>query len=452
MKKIRIIAVDISTDLAGRLKGLFDEKKVDVHRESSIDGVLEKFQSKSYDVLIVTSAAFKAGRMDGMELLEVIAAKSPVTQVLFLAEPGDIEIAMSALKAGTYQYAKLPISDQELGLLVKTAIEKRPVYGTNVFLESKKQRIRLEELVGKSEAMQDVYRQIRQAAATDIPILLMGETGTGKDLAAQAIHEQSARKDGPYIAVNLGAVPSELVGSELFGHEKGAFTGAQGRRKGKFEEAQDGTIFLDEISTVDQKVQISLLRLIEQKKFHRLGGKRTITSNSRLIAASNQDLPELAEQGIFRIDLYYRLDVFRIVMPPLRQRGGDIVLLIDEFLKSFNESFQKNILGIAPECVTLLESYDWPGNVRELKNVVQRAVLVCEGEVILPSHLPSRFRPGKKAASKVSFEVGTPLNEVEREMVVRALAAAGNNRKRASELLGISRRALYNKLRKHNIK
>lgn len=452
MKKIRIIAVDTSTDLAGRLKGLFDEKKVDVHRESSIDRVLKKFEAKSYDVLIVTSAAFKAGKMDGMELLEVIAAKSPVTQVLFLAEPGDIGTAMSALKAGTYQYARLPISDEELRLLVKTAIEKRPVYGTNVFLESKKRRIKFEKLVGKSEAMQDVYRQIRQAAATDIPILLMGETGTGKDLAAQAIHEQSARKAGPYIAVNLGAVPSELVGSELFGHEKGAFTGAHGRRKGQFEEAQDGTIFLDEISTVDQKVQISLLRLIEQKKFNRLGGKKTITSNSRLIAASNQDLPGLAEQGIFRIDLYYRLDVFRIVMPPLRERDGDVVLLIDEFLKSFNESFQKNILGIAPECVGLLESYDWPGNVRELKNVVQRAVLVCEGEVILPSHLPPRFRPGKKSAAKVSFEVGTPLNEVEREMVLRALAAAGNNRKRAAELLGISRRALYNKLRKHNIK
>lgn len=450
--KIRIIAVDTSTDLACRLTDLFGKDKVDVYRETSIDRVLERFESEPYDVLIVTSAAFEAGEMDGIVLLEVVAAKSPVTQVLFLVEPRDIGIAMSALKAGTYQYAKLPIGDEELKLLIKTSIEKRPVYGTNVFLESKKRRIQFEKLIGQSQAMQDVYRQIRQAAATDIPILLMGETGTGKDLAAQAIHEQSERKDGPYIAANLGALPSELVGSELFGHEKGAFTGAIERRQGKFEEAQDGTVFLDEISTVDEKVQVSLLRLIEQNRFHRLGGKRTISTNARLVAASNQNLPDLAEQGIFRRDLYYRLDVFRIVMPPLRERGGDIVLLIDEFLKRFNELFQKNILGIAPECISLLESYDWPGNVRELKNVVQRAVLVCEGEVLLPSHLPPRFRPGKRVPTKVSFELGTPLNEVEREMIIRALAATENNRKRAAELLGISRRALYNKLQKHNIK
>jgi DNA-binding NtrC family response regulator len=300
--------------------------------------------------------------------------------------------------------------------------------------------------------MQEVYRQIRQASVTDMPILLMGETGTGKDLAAHAIHEQSKRKEGPYVAVNLGALPPELVGSELFGHEKGAFTGAIDRREGKFEQAQNGTVFLDEIATIDEKVQISLLRLIEQRTFQRLGGNKTLRTNARLIAASNQNLPDLAEQGRFRKDLYYRLDVFRIVMPPLRDRGGDVVLLIDEFLKRFNRSFNKNIMGVAPECISLLESYSWPGNVRELKNVVQRAVLVCEGQVLLPEHLPSRFRPGEPVRPRVSFEIGTPLEEVEREMVVRALTAAKNNRKRAADLLGISRRALYNKLQKHNIK
>lgn len=309
-----------------------------------------------------------------------------------------------------------------------------------------------ERLVGKSKPMEDVYRHVRQAATTDIPILLMGETGTGKDLAAQAIHERSERNNGPYVVINLGALPSELVGSELFGHEKGAFTGAIERREGKFEEARNGTIFLDEIATIDAKVQVSLLRLIEQRTFHRLGGKTTIRTNARLIAASNQNLFELVEQGRFRKDLYYRFDVFRIVMPPLRQREGDIVLLIDEFLNRFNRSFKKHIVGVAPECVSLLESYDWPGNVRELKNVVQRAVLVCEGEVLLPDHLPPRFRKGKSALTKVSFEIGTPLEDVEREMIVRALAATQNNRKRAADLLGISRRALYNKLQKHNIR
>jgi DNA-binding NtrC family response regulator len=449
---IRIIAVDKTAQLAQRLGKIFAKDNVEVNRELSIDRVLERFESEPYDILIITGAAFKEGDIDGIGLLEIIAANSPMTQILFLVEPGDIQTAMSALKAGSYQYAKLPLGDEELRLLVQTAIEKRPIYGTNIFLESKKHEVKFEKLVGQSQQMQEVYRQIRQAAVTDMPILIMGETGTGKDLAAQAIHQQSERKNGPYVAVNLGALPSELVGSELFGHEKGAFTGALERREGKFEQAQNGSIFLDEISTIDQKVQVSLLRLIEQKKFQRLGGKKTISTNARLIAASNQNLADTVEQGMFRKDLYFRLDVFRIVMPPLSERAGDVVLLVDEFIRRYNKTFKKNILGISPECISLLESYDWPGNVRELKNVIQRAVLVCEGEVLLMEHMPPRFNPDKPVRPTVTFEIGTTLEEVEHEMIIRALSTTRNNRKRAAELLGISRRALYNKLKRHNIK
>jgi len=324
--------------------------------------------------------------------------------------------------------------------------------GSTFSWRGEKSKIVLEELHGRSERMQMVYRQIRQAAETDIPVLLTGETGTGKDLAAQAIHAKSARSQKPYVPVNLGALPPELIASELFGHEKGAFTGAVEQRKGQFELAHGGTVLLDEIGTIDEKIQVSLLRLIEQKKFHRLGGRKTIATDVRPIAASNEDLRDAVERGTFREDLYYRLDVFHIVMPPLRERQGDIPLLIEEFLRRYNEKFQKRILGIAPACISLLESYDWPGNVRELKNVIQRAVLVCTGEVLLPRHLPPRFRPDRPVRPKVSFKVGTPLDEVEREMVVRALAQAKNNRTRAAELLGISRRALYNKMRKHGIK
>jgi len=448
---VNIIAVTKGSELADRIKGLFPDRNVHVSRESSIDRVLERFEFDSYDVLIVTSAAFRAGDADGIELLEVIAEKSPVTQVLFLAEQRDIKVAMSALKAGTYQYARFPISDEELRLLVETAVEKKPRYGLNLLLEAEKRKMALEDLQGRSEHMRTVYRQIRQAAETDIPVLLAGETGTGKDLAAQAIHIQSARAEKPYVPVNLGALPPELVASELFGHEKGAFTGAVEQRKGQFELAHGGTVFLDEIGAIDEKVQVSLLRLIEQKKFHRLGGRRTIATDVRLIAASNENLADAVGRGIFREDLYYRLDVFHIVMPPLKERQGDIPLLIEEFLRRYNEKFQKRILGIAPSCISLLESYDWSGNVRELKNVIQRAVLVCTGEVLLPEHLPPRFRPDRPVRPKVSFEIGTPLNEVEREMVIRALAQAKNNRTRAAELLGISRRALYNKMQKHGI-
>ncbi len=448
---IKIIAVDKSFDLSNRLKSIFEVSNVEIFREPSLDRVLERFERESFDVLIVTTSAFKAGQVDGIELLEVIAYNSPMTQVLFLAETRDIRTAMSALKAGSYQYAMLPIPDEELRLLIETSIEKRPVYGANLLLESKKGEVGFEKLIGRSALMQNVYQQIRQAASTDIPVLLLGETGTGKDFAAQAIHQQSSRDKEPFVVVNLGALPTELVASELFGHEKGSFTGASQQHPGKFEQADKGDIFLDEIDSIDEKVQVGLLRLIEQKTFHRIGGRKAISSSARIIAATNQNLLESVQKGTFREDLYYRLDVLRIVMPLLRERGGDISLLIDEFLKRYNLDFQKNILGISPECIGLLETYDWPGNVRELKNVIQRAVLICNGEVLLPKHLPPRFRSERPSYPVVTFEIGTPLHQVEREMIVRALAASKNNRKRTADLLGISRRALYNKLAKHDI-
>jgi DNA-binding NtrC family response regulator len=448
---IKIIAVDKSVDLSNRLKSIFKASNIKIFRESSLDRVLERFERESFDVLVVTTSSFKAGQTDGIELLEVIAYNSPMTQVLFLAENRDIQTAMSALKAGTYQYAKFPISDEELRLLIETAIEKRPIYGANLLLESEKKEVKFEKLIGRSVPMQNVYQQIRQASATDLPVLLLGETGTGKDLAAQAIHQQSPRNKEPFVIVNLGALPTELVASELFGHEKGSFTGASQQHPGKFEQADKGDIFLDEIDSIDEKVQVGLLRLIEQKVFHRIGGRKAISSSARIISATNQNLLESVQKGTFREDLYYRLDVLRIVMPPLRERRQDISLLIDEFLKRYNLDFHKNILGIAPECIGLLETYDWPGNVRELKNVIQRAVLVCNGEVILPGHLPPRFRSERPAYPIVTFEIGTPLREVEREMIIHALRVSKNNRKKTADLLGISRRALYNKLAKHAI-
>ncbi|MFC1761674.1 sigma-54-dependent transcriptional regulator [Planctomycetota bacterium] len=449
--KIAILTVERGRELAQRLNTLFDDNKVDIFRVSSMDHVLERFETEVFDVLIISYTTFQSGAIDGVELLDVIAVKSPMTQVLFLADAKDLRMAMSALKAGSYQYVKLPVSDEELQLLIETALEKRPRYGPNLLLEEERKEVQFEQLVGQSVPMKAVYRQIRQAASTDMPVLLMGETGTGKDLAAQAIHSQSQRSEGPYIPVNLGALPAELVASELFGHEKGAFTGAMQKREGKFELAIHGSVFLDEIATVDEKVQIGLLRLIEQKTFSRLGGKHAISTDARLITASNEDLEELVQRGAFREDLYYRLDVFRIEIPPLRERTGDIALLVDVFLKRYNQSFQKNILGIAPECISLLESYNWPGNVRELKNVIQRAVLVAGGDVLVPEHLPPRFRPDQPVYPTITFRVGTSLDEVERQMIVRALTATQNNRKEAAELLGISRRALYNKLKKHDI-
>ena len=311
---------------------------------------------------------------------------------------------------------------------------------------------RLDELLGSSYVMQGVYKQIIKAASTDVLVLLIGESGTGKDLAATAIHSFSSRRNGPYAPINLSALPTTLMASALFGHEKGAFTGAIADSKGAFEKGKNGTVFLDEIGSIDTQTQVSLLRMLENKKFRMLGGKREIENNARIIAATNSNLEKLIQENSFRRDLYYRLDVFRISMPPLRDKKGDIPTLVDHFLGEFNAKFNKNIKKVSSECHQLFLENDWPGNVRELKNVIQRAVVECEGSEITPANLPPRFRANRKSKSAIRFQVGTPLKKIEREMIVQTLGAVNNNRTEAAALLGLSRRGFYNKLNKYDIK
>jgi len=443
-----LLCVDPVGDISNRLSALLDLHGAVVKRESRSERVLERFEGQSFDVLVILDKAAAQGDMDSLELIETIVAKNPATQVIYLAERGGLKRAMAAVKKGAFQYGVLPISDEELRLLALAALEyhdttegiERPVSPPETF----------GTLVGQSPIMKDLFRSIRQAASTPIPVLIIGETGTGKDLVAQAIHAQSDRRDGPYVPVHLGALPPELVASELFGHERGAFTGAVERRAGKFEEAHSGTIFMDEIGTIDEKIQISLLRLIEQRKFTRLGGRKILYSDARIIAATNENLLEAVAKGAFREDLYYRLDVFHVHVPALRDRRGDIPLLVESFIERYNQEFKRHVQGIAPELVRVLENHSWPGNVRELKNVIQRAVLVCSGEVLRPEHLPARFQRKESKGLQVQFEVGTPLEVVEREMIERTLALAPT-RKEAAAMLGISRRALYNKLSKYGL-
>ncbi|MBC2745276.1 MAG: sigma-54-dependent Fis family transcriptional regulator [Desulfosarcina sp.] len=299
--------------------------------------------------------------------------------------------------------------------------------------------------------MIDVYRQIRQAASTDMPVLLTGETGTGKDLVARAIHQLSSRSKKAFLPIHLGALPPELVAGELFGYEKGAFTGATQSHRGLFEKAEGGTIFLDEIGTIDEKVQISLLRLLETRKLERIGGTRTISANARIVAATNENLSEAVEQSRFREDLFFRLDIFQIIQPPLRKRGGDIVLLVNHFLKQFSDDYQRDIVGISPECISAIETYDWPGNVREIKNVIHRAVLNCNGGILLPDHLPERLQKAHKPPPGIKLPMGCTLKEAERKIILRTLNWTQNNRRRTASILGISRRSLYNKLEQYNL-
>ncbi len=448
---LRIISVDKGRELASQVRQLFPEERVSLAYERSLDEVVDRFEREEYDVMLFSSSVAHGRIEDMVEILELISAKCPATQILFFALPHQLKMAHQALRAGTFHYSLLPISDEELHLLIMSAMDRQPQLGPNLLFKEEIAKTTFERMIGRSTAIQAVYRQIRQAAATDIPVLITGETGTGKELAATAIHELSGRESGPFIPVHIGALPADLVASELVGHEKGSFTGALSQRKGCFEEADGGTVFLDEIATIDPKMQISLLRLLESSEFSRIGGQTLVDVDVRVIAASNKDLLEEVRRGRFRDDLFYRLDVLHVVLPPLRERHGEIPLLLNHFIAQVCSAFQKEIRGIAPECIACLEAYPWPGNVRELKNVVQRAVVMCTGDILEPEHLPQRLQSARQDDVVMPLRVGLSLAEVEREVIIRTLDYVGQNRTRASEVLGISRRALYNKLRRYQI-
>ena len=313
-----------------------------------------------------------------------------------------------------------------------------------------------EGIVAVSLPMGAVIRRIMEAAAVDIPVLITGETGTGKDLIGAAIHKRSKRKDKPFVAVNTGAVPRDLIASEIFGHEKGAYTGAQEAAAGIFEQADGGTVFLDEISTMDEKTQVSLLRVLEEKSFRRVGGNTSIAVDVRIIAATNEDLEKAVQDKRFREDLYYRLNVFHISVPALRDRPGAVTVLTDHFLSRYAVIYGKDVEKVSPETYRVLRRYRWPGNVRELKNVIQTAVLMLEGNELTPELIPQRIKDAANADSDAarptySVRVGASLDSVEKELIRMTLTHVGGNKKLAASILGISRRALYNKLSKHHL-
>src|SRR5919198_292807 len=311
--------------------------------------------------------------------------------------------------------------------------------------------LEFEGILAFNLTMRSVIQHVVEAASEDIPVLISGETGTGKDLVAAAIHKRSKRKHFPYLPVNMGAIASDLVASELFGHEKGAYTGASERRAGLFEQAQGGTIFLDEITTMDEKTQVSLLRVLETKSLRRVRGEKDIHVDVRVIAATNEDIETAVKAGRFREDLYYRLDVFRIQLPPLRERQSAISLFTDHFVARFAELYKKEILTVSRETYRLIRQYPWPGNLRELKNVIQRAVLLAKGGELTPDLLPQRIQDAEASGNSIKqppIQVGMSLEQVEKEFVKMTLSSVSGNKKKAASVLGISRRALYNKLKR----
>ena len=306
-------------------------------------------------------------------------------------------------------------------------------------------------MVGRCPAMRRVFRQIENVAAFDVGVLITGESGTGKDLVAYQLHRLSPRCDGPYLAVNTGAIPRELVASELVGHEKGAFTGAERLKIGKFEAANGGTLFLDEISTMDEQTQVSLLRILEQKRLQRVGGTRYLEVDVRVVAATNEDLRSSVKAGKFREDLFYRFNVFNIQLPPLRRRGDDVVLLAQEFLRRYCAEFGKPVLSFAPEALAHFREYLWPGNVRELENTIMRAVIEAEGDRIEEQELPDAVRTTGPSSGQITIPVGSTLDDAEKTLIARTLQNVGGNKRKAASILGISRKTLYNKLARHDL-
>jgi DNA-binding NtrC family response regulator len=387
-------------------------------------------------------------RMGGHDLLRTLKDQlSDITFILLTAQ-GTIESAVDAIKDGAYDYLSKPVDPQRLRILLNKAVERQ-----ETLREVKLLRRQLREqgsfgrIVGNSPGIRSFYRVIEQAAPTSASVLVWGESGTGKELVAQTVHELSPRASFPFVAINCAAIPETLLESEIFGHEKGAFTGAHDRRTGVFELAHRGTLFLDEIAEMVPGTQVKLLRVLQEQKFRRLGGRQEQTVDVRVIAATNRDPSEAVRDGRLREDLYYRLNVFTIELPPLRDRRADIPLLVQTFLNEFNTRNNKAVRAVDQEAMYLLERYPWPGNIRELRNVIERATILAEGDFIEAKHLPSPVvTRSEQTLPTVTLSPGTTVDEAERRLIVLTLEHTRNNKTRAAEILGISLKTLHNKL------
>jgi DNA-binding NtrC family response regulator len=387
-------------------------------------------------------------RMGGADLLHALKEQlSDITFILLTAQ-GTVDSAVEAIKEGAYDYLSKPVDPQRLQILLQKAVERQ-----DTLREVRALRRQLREqgsfgrIIGNSPGIRTVYRVIEQSAPTSASVLISGDSGTGKELIAQTIHELSPRATFPFVAINCAAIPETLLESEIFGHEKGAFTGATDRRTGVFELAHRGTLFLDEIAEMMPATQVKLLRVLQERVFRRLGGRQEISVDVRVIAATNVNPQEAVNSGKLREDLFYRLNVFAIDLPPLRERREDIPLLVHMFLTEFNRTNAKGIRGVDQEAMYILERYPWPGNIRELRNVIERATILAESEFIEPRHLPpTLISRGEESLPTLTIAPGTTVDEAERRLILLTLDHTRNNKTRAAEILGISLKTLHNKL------
>ncbi len=443
--------------------------------DSSItEGLSELLQLAGYDTVTVNqsnqalklllSGKFSVGlidlmmpRMTGLDLLRKCKAENVLTEIIIITGKGSVTTAVQAMKEGAYDYLAKPVEPDRIRSLVPKAVERYQLVVGNRSLKSKAERLEetlkhmstFEDMIGEHERIHAVFRTIDAVAGTTASILISGESGTGKELVAKAVHRKSPRKDGPFIAVNCSALPRDILENELFGHEKGAFTGAVKEKIGCFEMADNGTLFLDEIGEMPVDTQAKLLRVLEEHSFRRLGGSTEVRVDVRVVAATNRDPQEAMRQGTLREDLYFRLSVMEIDMPPLRERNSDVPLLAAAFLKNSNKKNGKAITGFSDRANAALMSYLWPGNIRELKNAVERAVILCNESQIGLEYLPRQMLSLDAGSSVSEIQINRPLQEIERDVIFRTLEQTNNNKTKAAKVLGISLKTLHNKLNKY---
>jgi two-component system, NtrC family, response regulator AtoC len=445
--RTRILVVDDEEIVRESLGGWLEKDGYTVRSAQDGPSALELLEAERWSILIVD---LKMPGMDGLQVLEQAKKLHPDLAVVIMTAYATVDTAVAAMKLGAYDYLVKPFDPEELSLMMQKIVSQQSLVRENAVLrQALKQEYRFRDLLSKSPAMQSVFELARTAARSSSTILVLGESGTGKEVLARAVHAESPRAEGPFVAVSCAALTESLLESELFGHEKGSFTGAVARRKGKFEAAHGGTLFLDEVGDIGAKLQVDLLRVLEARRFHRIGGNDPIDVGVRIVDATNRDLARAVREGKFREDLFYRLNVIPIVIPPLRDRREDIPLLIESFLERLAVEMKKRIDGVSADAMTALLAHSWPGNVRELRNILERGAVVATGPTIQLADLG--LAPVRDAAPDRPGALAS-LEEVERRHVAAVLAHSGGNVSQSARILGIDRVTLYNKMRKWGLR
>lgn len=443
MDNTKILIVDDEIIMRESLAGWLERDGHEVAAAASGEEAIKILKDSHFDILLVD---IKMEGMSGLDVLNEVKEDDPDVEVVMITAYGSISTAIEAMKNGAYDYLLKPFDPDALGVLIDKIIAHQAQVRENIFLrEQYKDRTRFESMIGQSRSMQEIFDLIEDIAPMESTILITGETGTGKGLAAKAIHTKSSRYDGPFVVVNCGAIPRNIMESELFGHQRGAFTDAKETKKGRLEMAHGGTLFLDEIGEISMRMQIDLLQVLEDHVFYRVGGTQPLEAYFRVIAATNRNIDDAIKNGIFREDLYYRLNVISFNMPPLRERKEDIPLLADHFLQRFSKEANRPLEKISRKAMDEMMLYEWPGNVRELENAIERAVVVGKSHTIMPEDLPifchEHILPPKNYL----------LKEVEKAHILEMLNENQWNIARSAKILGIDRSTLYNKIKRYNL-